>query len=177
MTHDEESKLAVPVRTRGSLRTSTASGALQTRGAVRTRGGITPPPLGDLPGLIRDLRKAASDIPLTFVIHGWDAAPAMEFRNRLDPCLWPEDAVWLIPQQKHGGGEMKAGLVLNPDRPSDRRTYDNLVADLVFFSAAEASDAERAAHWAGRTEVTVASSKGAFAGAVLGTVERGFLFP
>jgi hypothetical protein len=70
------------------------------------------------------------------------------------------------------------GVILDLTQPEERRTYENLVADVVFFTAMEAFEAGEAVRWARRTEVTVVSSEGEFAGSVLGSAGPGsFLFP
>jgi len=157
--------LVQPIRTRGTL---TRSGAEEesaeaprlTRGSVRARGALP----ANLSTIVRDLREAAQGIPLTFVLHGWDSPPARTFIEALRPLLWPEDAVWLTP---HPGtppsGDAGGGVLLDLSRSAEKRVYNNLVADLIFFCGLEASDVATAAAWMGRAQLAIVPADSPFA--------------
>jgi hypothetical protein len=148
--------LVQPIRTRQTLARSAGEEYGErphlTRGAVRVRSTLP----ADLSAIVRDLREAARGIPLTFVLHGWDDPPTRAFHEALRPLLWPEDAVWLTPRPEATPPADSGGSVLlDLSRAVERRTYNNLVADLIFFCAVEASELASAAAWTGRTQLAV----------------------
>jgi hypothetical protein len=164
MNNDAMDDFVLPIRTRGTLawlRTvSDHPGAPRhTRGSTLTSGA----PSTDLPGIIHDLREAARKIPLTVVVHGWDSPTARAFLEALQPLLWPEDAVWLAPRLDVRTSEADGTILLDLSRSTERRIYNNLVADLTFFCAMEPSEVEIAAGWAGRSQLAIVPATSTFA--------------
>jgi len=167
-----------PVRTRGAIRTR--GGPLLVRGAVRTRGAaVAPTPARDsvtLDGLLTELRKEAGELPLTVVVHGWDAQSAGEFLEKLVPSLHQDDAVWLAPPYSAGSAapEQPEGLVvLDPNLETDNRLLAGMVASLVFLpgrDAAEESDV--ASNWRQRTSTLVVFEGGAAGTPVIQAANR-----
>jgi len=164
MNNDALNRLVLPIRTRGTLnrpksRTDQPEAPRLTRGSTFTGGASS----ADLAEIVRDLREAARKIPLTVVLHGWDSPPAKAFLDALRPLLWPEDAVWLVPRLAERASEADAAIMLDLSRSTEQRIYKNLVADLIFFCAMEASELESAAAWAGRTQLAIVPATSPFA--------------
>jgi hypothetical protein len=88
-----------------------------------------------------DLREEVRRLPLTILIHGW-ITPASEEFLATPGLLERGDALWLISSTNQDQLAIPVGeaVVLKPNwvNPNnDSRLYDNLVADIAYFPAAE----------------------------------------
>jgi hypothetical protein len=149
----------VPVRRRSKAitRTSeqgTARPSIRTRGPIVERKTSPSDRQTETPGFItlvelfKEIRAEVSDLPLTVIIHGWGDKAAEDFRFLLFPSLLTGDALWFVPTRT--GRVMRAppakegGVILDLNVHSDRRIYNNLVGDIVFFSASEEAEVSTA---------------------------------
>jgi hypothetical protein len=149
-------ELIGPIRTRGGIRSAPDRGGIRVRGGPAVRGAVQ---TLSLEKLIADLRKGVGHLPLTVVIHGWGTNPAAAFYDALLPWLRREDALWFVP----GGGEiseMEEGVLFDLERETDRRTYDNLVGDILFFPALDESEVERVGGWKYRARAVLVDKGG-----------------
>lgn len=170
-----------PVRTRGAIRTrgseleGTTPSSVRTRGAIQTRGTIPSPTLKvehalTLDALVKELREQVGDLPLVVLVHGGTSKPAQEFIAVLLPRLQEKDALWVVPAQTTTQGPMSLetkGIALDFTHDVDQRTYNNLVGDIVFFSALEASEVERAIEWKQRARAVIVHGQGPQSDAIL----------
>lgn len=170
-----------PVRTRGAIRTrgSELEGAtpssVRTRGALRTRGTIPSPALKaertlTLDNLVEELREQVGGFPLVVLVHGWASQPAQEFIAVLSPRLQERDVLWLVPAQTTSQGPVSLetkGIALDFTHDVDRRTYNNLVGDIVFFPALEAGEVGQATKWEQRARAVIINNRGPQSDAVL----------
>jgi hypothetical protein len=187
----KERDLIVPIRTRGAVRGREEKSAavpsiapIQTRGAMRTRGpflGAAPPPASkgpiDIPTLLDKLREESGIVPLSAVIYGWGGKQAVEFVEKLKPHLWQEDALALLPSKRaHPSGAPVPGaaVLLNMDRPSHRRMYENanLIADIVFLSEAEDWGTSEIGRWKHSARAVIVKENEPSTSAVLGATRE-----
>lgn len=146
------------IRTRGPLHTRGSQAVTRTRGGIRTRGAAQPEAL-PLVQLVTAVREQAHGSPSAVVIHRWEEVSAQMFFRCLSPLLEGDDAIWLVPadaaQRTEPPSAWPAAVVLDFSRDADKRTYANLVADIVFFPAGEPEEVD---HWYGRAEAMVISA-------------------
>lgn len=170
--------LIAPIRTRGAIPVRSAevgenviSTPVRTRGAIRTRGvaAVPHPALRlqrslELVDLVQELREQVGDFPLTAFIHGWGSQPAEAFFTVLSPLLRKGDALWFIPtpetQIPTASSEAEGAVTLSLSRDADRRTYRNLVGDIVFFPPLDATEAEQVAEWGQRARAIIINGQG-----------------
>lgn len=125
---------------------------------LRTRGPFRPPDCWHGPDddgstlsvsvgvLVSRLRAHVFGLPLTLIVHGWGGTSTEEFLKLLKPSLLADDALWFIPAGVRTASSTLAfegAIVLDLTQEIDRRLYDNLVPDLVFFPAEQEDELER----------------------------------
>jgi predicted dehydrogenase len=96
--------------------------------------------------VVEKLRDQVGDLPVTMLVHGWGSKPAADFIDVLSNFLRRADALWLIPGKELNGStappEIEGSVILSLDRDTDLRIYSNIVADIVFFPGADATEAD-----------------------------------
>ena len=98
-----------------------------------------------LHNLLIRLRKRKNSLPLTILIHGWGYFSTYEFyRMLLLSRLDERDSLWLVLTKSNveplPPSTRQGTIVLNLDRPTDNRIYNNINCDLVFFPALTAQE-------------------------------------
>jgi hypothetical protein len=158
------------VRTRGPIRLYDQSRADESGGPTKI----------SLKALMDRVRADSNGCALTIVVHGWDSEPTRAFLSLIlelfhERSLQEEDAIWLV----QGGDkdtlvspsmEGAVLLSLSSDTESfannDHRIYNNLVGDVVFFSASEAVEADFAASCRERARTIVINREGEHKGLI-----------
>jgi hypothetical protein len=155
----KDDDLIAPIRTRGAIRfrggqaeEKAAPAPVRTRGAIRVRGGAAPAlpsptqRLLDLETLLRESSEEVGNLPLTILIVGWSSRSARAFLNALVSVVHPRDAIWLVAREGEAGqpppAELESAVMLDLRRPIDRRTFENLVGDIVFLPALDAAEGD-----------------------------------
>lgn len=127
---DEETRVPVRIRTRGPMKRIAPIDDSRS--------------IGDF---VDGLRRP-EDLPLVVLVFGDATDPngaAARFASAVDRQLTAADATWIIARN---GGSLPFGVVtgtvatLDEREPQDRRIWKNLVADILFFAADDASDEE-----------------------------------
>lgn len=146
------------IRTRGPVQTRPFPTAIRTRGGIGT-GEAAPAGERPLEELVADLRERANGSPIAVVIHGWKEGPAQMFLKAIFPLLDEDDAIWLVPPNGAGlaevPSELPGAIVLDFSLDTDKRIYNNLVVDIVFFSDGEPEDVSE---WYRRVEAVIINS-------------------
>jgi hypothetical protein len=110
-----------------------------SRGAKRQADPLT------LVELLEKLRKEVTGLPLTILIHNWGSDAAGKFLEAIHSKIESLDAVWLIPIEKTKATtplpEIENVVMLNLNQDTDKRIYNNLVGDIVFYPAVDKAEA------------------------------------
>lgn len=146
-------------------------GPVPTRGRIRRwpaleEEGVDPlaTPLHTLDELVEAVR--VDQLPLTIIAHGWAGDSARVFLKGLSLLLQETDAVWLVQVNEQDADAsvvppgLEGAVTLNLTRPTDRRVYDNLVADIVFFNAREEIEANHAVGFEQRAQAIIIDGEG-----------------
>jgi hypothetical protein len=133
---------------------------------------VTTQPLAQL---VADIRAKAYGSPSAVVIHGWDDLPAQRLLAHLATLLDSDDAIWLVSTAAAQAPEpplaWPGAVVLDFTQEVDRRTYANLVVDVVFFPTATPGVVQ---HWYGRTEAVILATPTEAAAALLEDAQHDF---
>ena len=174
------------IRTRGPLLTPTESGrprleSESNRGDVRTRGmfatSIEKPTQESttLDIVLLEIRHNVNNLPLTFVIHHWNIPSALEFTRLLQSLMRARDVLWLVSDDAQDVPTPPEGVPLVMTHDEDSRIYNMIVADVVFFPAANASEWRQVSRWRQCTNEVVVAQHGPYANSVMEECRRSVL--
>jgi hypothetical protein len=121
--------------------------------------------------LVSELREEVGGAPLTVLVHGWGTDGPREFLTTLLPLLRREDALWLVPA-RHAKSQLeeprlRGAVILNLRNDTHRRTYRNLIGDIVVFPASEPREGEEVGEWRQRARAMIIDGRGPYSDPVL----------
>lgn len=143
---------------------------VQTRGAIPTLNAsahdkklAVDDPLY-LSELIEQLREQVGGLPLTILLHNSRSDLAEHFLKMLSSFLRKADGIWLVPLKETedtvAPPEIRGAVLLKPTQDTDRRIYDNLIGDLVFFPASDEAEAAQVTTFEQRARAVVVNRSG-----------------